>query len=100
MPRPQFTMRALLVAMLVVAAFFGGLSLQRFLDMPVESWPSGASADDFALEIERINRRDGTELFRVIPHGSFRIWQEFDDDGGLAYHMRLPDGSHWQLLEE
>ena len=25
MPRPQFTLRALLVAMLVVAAFFGGV---------------------------------------------------------------------------
>jgi hypothetical protein len=29
MPRPQFTLRALLVAMLVVAAFFGGMAWQR-----------------------------------------------------------------------
>ena len=29
MPRPQFTLRALLVAMLVVAAFFGGVEFGR-----------------------------------------------------------------------
>jgi hypothetical protein len=32
MPRPQFTLRALLVAMLVVGAFFGGMAVQRTLD--------------------------------------------------------------------
>jgi hypothetical protein len=31
MPRPQFTLRALLVAMLVVAAFFGGIRFERYL---------------------------------------------------------------------
>ena len=34
MPRPQFNLRALLVAMLVVGAFFGGMALQRRLDKP------------------------------------------------------------------
>ena len=29
MPRPQFTLRALLVAMLIVAAFFGGVRYER-----------------------------------------------------------------------
>ena len=29
MPRPHFTLRALLVAMLVVAAFCGGISFER-----------------------------------------------------------------------
>jgi hypothetical protein len=29
MPRPQFTLRALLMAMLVVAAFFGGIRFER-----------------------------------------------------------------------
>lgn len=29
MPRPQFTVRALLVAMLVAAAFFGGMSFEK-----------------------------------------------------------------------
>jgi cytochrome c5 len=32
MPRPQFTLRALLVAMLVVAAFFGGMAVQKQID--------------------------------------------------------------------
>ena len=32
MPRPQFSVRALLVAMLVVAAFFGGMAVQRKID--------------------------------------------------------------------
>jgi len=31
MRRPQFTLRALLVAMLVVAAFFAGMAVQRRL---------------------------------------------------------------------
>ena len=35
MPSPQFTLRALLVAVLVVGAFFGGMALQRQLDAPV-----------------------------------------------------------------
>lgn len=34
MPRPQFTPRSLLVAMLVVAAFFGGMAAQTQLDRP------------------------------------------------------------------
>jgi hypothetical protein len=29
MPRPQFTLRALMVVMLVVAAFFGGMQFER-----------------------------------------------------------------------
>lgn len=29
MPRPQFTLRGLLVAVLVVAAFFGGVRFER-----------------------------------------------------------------------
>jgi hypothetical protein len=34
MCRPQFTLRALLVAMLVIAAFFGGMAAQKQLDKP------------------------------------------------------------------
>ncbi|MGH7135253.1 MAG: hypothetical protein ACREHD_05895 [Pirellulales bacterium] len=34
MLRPQFTLRSLLVAMLVVAAFFGGMPAQSQLDRP------------------------------------------------------------------
>ncbi|HWB11136.1 MAG TPA: hypothetical protein VG826_18045 [Pirellulales bacterium] len=35
MPRPQFTLRVLLVAMLVVAAFFAGMAFQSQLDKPL-----------------------------------------------------------------
>ena len=38
MCRPQFTLRALLVLMLAVAAFFGGMALQKQLDRPVPIW--------------------------------------------------------------
>jgi hypothetical protein len=34
MPRPEFTLRSLLVAMLVVATFFGGMAVQRQLNKP------------------------------------------------------------------
>ena len=36
MPRPQLTLRSLLVAMLVVAAFFGGMAWQRHSAEPVQ----------------------------------------------------------------
>ena len=32
MPRPQFTLRSLLVAILAVAAFFGGMQFERELE--------------------------------------------------------------------
>lgn len=35
MPHPQFSLQALLVAMLIVAVFFGGMALQRRRDTPV-----------------------------------------------------------------
>jgi hypothetical protein len=43
MPRPQFTLRALLVAMLVVAAFFAGIRFERERQRRREDakpWPS------------------------------------------------------------
>jgi hypothetical protein len=46
MPRPQFTLRALLMAMLVVAAFFAGMALQ---------W----RIDNHPLSIEAIYESDG-----------------------------------------
>ena len=65
MPRPQFTLRTLLVAMLVVGAFFGGMALQKQFDKPLfhrkvvwnhETW-------------ETMVLRDGTTWHR----------EEFDD---------------------
>jgi hypothetical protein len=64
MPRPQFTLRALLVAMLVVGAFFGGIWFERerqrredfknlFWDGGVEYWPPGP---EFKLQRERAEK--------------------------------------------
>lgn len=59
MPRPQFTLRALLMAILVVAAFFGGMAVQRKLDEPISHHP----AEGGALEMKTM--RDGSTWFRV-----------------------------------
>jgi hypothetical protein len=60
MSRPQFTLKTLLVAMLVVAAFFGGMAWQRELSRPVsrtyEDLPTGG--------METIVLSDGTKLHR------------------------------------
>jgi hypothetical protein len=38
MPRPQFSIRTLLWLTLVVAAFFGGMAVQKRLDAPILRW--------------------------------------------------------------
>ena len=62
--RPQFTLRASLVAMLVVAAFFGGMALQKQIDRPVShaksTWGSG---NDVEIS-EKMVLRDGTTWHR------------------------------------
>jgi hypothetical protein len=59
MPRPQFTLRALLVAMLVVAAFFGGMALQRQLDMPRPMRIFGIDKDHKIHVTEQMTAPDG-----------------------------------------
>ena len=69
MPRPQFTLRALLVAMLVVAAFFGGMAVQKQLDDPkMVRAPLGGDpySDSGGLYVETITLRDGSEFHRVV----------------------------------
>ena len=65
MPRPfQFSLRALLVAMLVVAAFFGGMAVQRQLSSPkepaVRMYPLIGPARLITLP-------DGTKHFETVP---------------------------------
>ena len=59
------TLRALLVAMLVVAAFFGGMAWQRQLDKPVSRstvrFPRPDEPDQYG---EVMLMRDGTEWHR------------------------------------
>lgn len=68
MPRPQFTLKTLLWLMVVVAAFLGGMALQRKRDEP--EWiskghpASEMSTDEAALQIIRLP--DGTKWQRNV----------------------------------
>ena len=63
MPRPQFTLRALLVAVLVVAAFFGGMALERKWDEPTRiGGPASSNLNVMIPEV--IELRDGTRWYR------------------------------------
>lgn len=61
MPRPQFTLRALLVLILVVAAFFGGMAVQRHLEAPLSR--ERLERPEGSLEI--VTKRDGTTWFKA-----------------------------------
>jgi ferric-dicitrate binding protein FerR (iron transport regulator) len=66
MPRPQFTLRALLIAVLVVAAFFGGMAVQRRLEQPVKRYRAGIVEDSGERRIEVLVLRDGTRWTREL----------------------------------
>jgi hypothetical protein len=66
MPRPQFTLRALLVTMLVVAAFFGGMAMQRELDKPRSRMAIGAGSRRQMTWSETMVLRDGTVWHRDL----------------------------------
>lgn len=63
-PRPQFTLRSLLVTMLVVAAFLGGMVLQHQLEAPV----SRTEPNDGTFHTLKL--RDGSEWIRVDLWGA------------------------------
>lgn len=73
---PQFTLRALLVAVLVVAAFFGGMVVQRQIGKPeLLSRTKGKRAYKMKgskkkasqpIWFETIRLRDGTEWERIV----------------------------------
>jgi hypothetical protein len=67
MPRPQFTLRALLVAMLVVAAFFGGMAVQRRADAPFMAAPSPVATGSGGYIHMTLRLGDGTEWYRDVP---------------------------------
>jgi hypothetical protein len=70
MPRPQFTLRALLVVMLVVGAFFGGMALQRQLDAPVITTEPAAGHHNTCIQF--LEMPDGTRWYRFAEM-EFRI---------------------------
>ncbi len=63
MPRPQFTLRALLVAMLVVGAFFGGMAVQRRLDESASRIHLRSEHGDVDVMV----LRDGSEWIMQAP---------------------------------
>lgn len=89
MRRPQFTLRALLVAMLVVAAFFGGMAVQKQLDE--SEWISkGHPASEMltyeaALQIIRLP--DGTQWQR-------RIWGKREEQPSEKQPATVPDSRY------
>ena len=75
MPRPQFTLRALLVLMLAVGCFFGGMAVQRQLDQP-----------------ELISRTRGLKLFKM------KGLKIKESQPTLHETIRLRDGSKWERV--
>lgn len=63
MPRPRFTLRALLVAMLVVAAFFGGIHFEQRWERRDSSVQHGVQTVYVRLVDSTTLRRDKTEQF-------------------------------------
>ena len=65
MPRPQFTVRTLLVTMLVVAAFFGGMAVQRHRGEPmIMTAPRQAGSQDPYWQT--LVMPDGTKWHRLV----------------------------------
>lgn len=71
MHRPQFTLRALLVAVLIVAAFFGGMAVQRRLDKPLshKKVTVAGSGGKIGSTSEMMVLRDGTKWHRDFGGG-------------------------------
>ncbi|HJT31997.1 MAG TPA: hypothetical protein VJ783_08070 [Pirellulales bacterium] len=76
MPRPQFTLRALLVLMLVVAAFFGGMALQKRLDDPTSLMPMMQHQVIDEVYSEVIRLRDGSVWERTWRREPAKEWAE------------------------
>lgn len=72
MRRPQFTLRALLTAMLVMAAFFGGMAVQRQLDKPTPIRVLGFDKGGRLHVTETMTTGDGTKWERRYLAGERR----------------------------
>jgi hypothetical protein len=82
MARPQFTLRTLLVAMLVVGAFFGGIKFER---------QRHQGADEAAAKAARRMQR-GTRS-RIINKGGFEFVVNTEEErAALAAAGELPGG--------
>ena len=74
MPRPQFSIRTLLWLTLVVAAFLGGMAVQKRLDAPLSLWSLPAT------NYEYMDTGDGAiwtrQLHEEVPDGEPPVAQE------------------------
>ena len=71
MPLPQFGIRTLLVGTLTVAAFFGGMVMQRRFLTPLSILrPSVLGTDESNGNIEILEMPDGTRWFRAVYSGT------------------------------
>jgi hypothetical protein len=69
MPRPQFTLRSLLVAMLVVAAFFAGIRFERERDRREhEARLFARLSSGQRTYVKRTAEAYGVGLRRIIPN--------------------------------
>jgi hypothetical protein len=75
MRRPQFTIRALLVLMLVVAAFFGGIKFERERRIREEQASRAPvavpSSPGFSIRI--VEQKDGTLVRTISPAGAQNV---------------------------
>jgi hypothetical protein len=54
------------MTMLVVAAFFGGMAIQRHLDEPVSRYTAGYVDHSSTRYVETMTMKDGTEWSREL----------------------------------
>lgn len=80
MPRPQFTLRALLVAML--AAFFGGMAVQRHVGTPVIHHGALLGSMGSASGVDTLTLPDGTLWFRPVYRGRPQGMHTFEGEHG------------------
>jgi hypothetical protein len=81
--RFQFSLRALLVVMLVAAAFFAGMVVQRRLVTPLSILrPSVLGNNESNGNIEILEMPDGTRWFRATYSGTPSGFMRFPGDHG------------------
>ncbi|HVV73535.1 MAG TPA: hypothetical protein VHI52_18825 [Verrucomicrobiae bacterium] len=74
MRRPQFTIRALLVLMLVVAAFFGGIKFEREQRIREEQASRAlVAAPSSGFSVRVVKQKDGTFVRTISPAGSQNV---------------------------
>ena len=78
--RPQFTLRALLVAMLVVAAFFGGIMLERRRQRRADE----AAALDAITKSLPPFLPTGTAGVRIVRQADGALAREVTDSSGAV----------------